>query len=134
MCLVTKQKKATITKRDIFVYKAVRIEMYGERETVHSPYYNHSWGREVLFTTELGISRKLIQTCDFYDSTAYSNYIEYEENENPLTLISHGFHFAFSKKRLVEEPEVRKFLIPKGSSVFKDNSGLGVSNQIMLIK
>ncbi|NMB83300.1 MAG: hypothetical protein GYA14_15940 [Ignavibacteria bacterium] len=134
MCLITEQKEPIITKRGMTVYKVV--ERIGD--DIISPCIHFMWRQGVLEKTR--ISKRIAEprrvnyadviAQDYYDSKLSSrNYLE----------ISTGFHFAFKQDRLACCWGLRfyliimKFRIPKGSEIYKDATGLGVTNQIMML-
>ena len=129
MCLVTEQKKPIITKKDMIVWKVVVMR----NGKANSPFNSCVWRKNVLRKVKFKITDEEMYT----DGTAR---IEYESlyNENKTISIRRGFHFCFTKKRCSSmmrwgnKMEV-KFLIPAGSEIYKDKTGLGVTNQIMML-
>ena len=132
MCLVTRQIKPITTKEDLVVFKYVRIN---EDKSVWSCYYpDEPWKKGELKTTELYSERRLpkgVITFDYETDFVYKDAAFVKQDEF-ITSISKGFHAALTKKRL-KNLHCRKFLIPKGSKVFKDSTGLIVSNKMMLL-
>lgn len=135
MCLITKQKKAKIAKKDITVYK--KVNLYSDKITSEVRKFEYEIEKE--YTTVLtpkSIAGLSIGT-DFtmYDEAvnkAYpiSSLYEYVIPSNVnLNVISEGFH-AFKRKDRCYYNAI--CTIPKGSEYFEDATGLIVSNQIII--
>lgn len=139
MCLVTRQIKPITTKKDLVVFKDVE-EGFDNAGICKSLYFYFEWRKNVLNTTDLCVTR--IRPYDFRppDHNNPNNYFDgiahlfYVKDKRKLTEVSNGFHAVLTKKRLTQPCYSRvKFLIPKGSLIFKDATGLIVSNQMMLL-
>ena len=128
MCLVTFQRKPKILKKDLRVYKAVI--MYDDE--IHSTYYDFTWEKGKLYTEKLLIEKFPFKSVEHYDSIVFDHYNT--TSKYKLTCISDGFHAALNEQRLKNSPyDIMEFLIPKGSEVYYDATGLVVSNQMMLL-
>ncbi len=129
MCLVIrKNSDPIITTEDIVVYKKV-IKL--NKEEVMSPFMFFKYVYDVEYT----IDSKLIpyRSGLYADEKAALHYEEVLEIE--LVYINVGFHFAFTKKRLSSYTgTVVTCIIPKGSRMYKDETGFGVSNRIIIKK
>lgn len=130
MCLVTKQKTPETTKKDLVVYKIVKT--YDNEKTVSSPHYSCRWEPMIIKQIDLSYERnKRWDNCEKFDGDVSSSY-SLEEKEGTFTEVSIGLHAATTKTRLKSKYYmVRRFLIPAGSLVFRDKSGLIVSNKMM---
>ena len=131
MCLVTFQKKAKITKKDLVVYKSIQLLQDG---TFNSIYNGFNWEKGILYKTNLGIYERIAGKTIVYDSIAAEIYNTNCKVENRIANeISEGFHACLTKERVNENFDkypCREFIIPKGSEVFYDKTGLIVSNQM----
>ena len=125
MCLVTKQRKAKIAKKDIVCYKLLA-------DYLSSIYFACSYRKGVLMRTDLQVHKAVkgdMNEC--FDNSCYKLYYPYTGQTN---IISQGFHAALSVKRLKGKGwSIYEFLIPAGSEYFIDKTGLIVSNQIILV-
>lgn len=138
MCLVTLEKRPTYVKKDMIVYKAV--SSYNALREVNSLIQNFTYTESILYKTKMKTKEKIPAEWSAprsYDSKADEDLFEYLTRKNmPLStevrIIAEGFHSAESEERL-DSCCIRKFLIPKGSYIYKDCSGLIVSNQIQLL-
>lgn len=144
MCLFTRQIKSIITKKDMIVVKRLTVEENYSMRTFtyfsHYYYIRFKYIPEVLNTTELGITRgkpKDIASFGNIDSTYYK---EGPLRNRKLTIIERGFHFmieespSYIDSAKYDDQYIFKFLIPKGSQIFLGKTGLGVSNQIIMLK
>ena len=133
MCLITEQKKPLKIRKDLIAYKIVTK---GSDNTFYPSFCGYD------FTYKLGILHNQIITHDndfesFHDRTAKCMYPDYKSHK--YTHVHAGFHGAQTKERLSmhtmwDGEVIVKYIIPKGSLVFKDKTGLIVSNQIKIIK
>lgn len=131
MCLITYQRKPKITKKDIVVLKEVYPTIYPE---IYASMYMHfKWEKGVIKVQELSIDRVKMKCVYFYDNKAKDAYpINYH---SLVTSISEGFHAIEDKNREIGKTKgiMKEFLIPKGSLVFRDKTGLIVSDHMMLL-
>jgi hypothetical protein len=140
MCLVTRQIKPITTKKDLVVFKDVKTsDQYDNVKTSH--YFFFIWEKGVVNKTEFGIEKqypfdspknKGVCVANPYFDRKSRNF--YQKDTRKHTVIKEGFHAVLTKKRMIK-PRYSKvaFLIPKGSLIFKDATGLIVSNQMMLL-
>ena len=135
MCLITEQKKAIRTKEDMIVWKNVREEYNG---AVSSVYRTFEWKEGEVYKTRMDLSQDPI--C--YDFDVRREYgLIYIPNPSLQTTLSalnlkaigRGFHAFMDIDRADDSEPIRQFLIPAGSLVYKDKTGLIVSNQIMML-
>ena len=132
MCLITEQTKPEILKEDLIVYK---ILYYGNL----SYFRKFVWEKGKMERQKM--DPKIINTSDHYngkytfcDDISQAVY----DNGNKYTCISYGFHAFVTKKRAgmlyTYGTEIHKFLIPAGAQVFRDKTGLIVSNKMMFVE
>lgn len=138
MCLITEQKKPIKIRKDLTVYKKVLYDGF----RISSPIQDFMWELNKLYQTELKDSYMV----RYYGEFVYDYYLEgYQEYPGDLytfcknkgyRTIGKGFHsfnsFDTYKKFEGEIDSCVKCTIPKGSLIFKDKTGLIVSNQIIL--
>jgi len=141
MCLITTQKKAVITTRKMTVYKFMEVR----NGIVYSLHYSaHQWELGKLYKT---VIKDDVDWCaaDGIDmSWLDENHYGWRCNkaiQKKLKCIGAGFHAIATKKRLLEsmhdggcyeEASIYKCTIPAGSEIYKDATGLIVSNQIIV--
>lgn len=135
MCLITVQKKPLEAKKDIIVYKEVSKQK--GKNIYESIYNNFIWELNKLYKTDLKKDSRLI----YYDEESMIHYVSIPDNL--LTSISEGFH-SMDKNRAREttsyneaydfDSVVIECKIPKGSLYYKDETGLYVSNQLIVLK
>jgi hypothetical protein len=133
MCLITQQEKPFIARKPLIVYKFVRINQFGFLKGLFYPFsYQLNTTYETLITQGHDI-------YGFFDLIASEKY----NNRTGKKLISYesGFHtiseFRLKKmdKPKLTEPEkivLVECTIPKGSTYYRDKTGLLVSNQIII--
>lgn len=137
MCLLTYQKKAKRLKEDLIVYKIVRA-CDGKYESVFNDF---QWFKGVLEKTKM---KRGVDACCYDDaSTHYQRMVHVNGDlckilKPSVISISKGFHAALNKKRLQNNfsyghEEILPFLVPAGSLVYYDDTGLIVSNQMMML-
>lgn len=136
MCLITKQNKPIILKEDLIVYKLVR--KWNSNKHYYSLNENFPYTFNELYKTTIEEST----TWVFNDliSQKYYNYLIIKER---FFCFGQGFHFYLTRKRagLYQYGDSKgsyrhimvKCLIPKGSKVIYDETGLGVSDQIIIL-
>jgi len=130
MCLVTRQKKALVAKKDIIVYKAVNRKLGSAFYTSGIVYDVGSYHE-----SEIVVEKEF---KSFFDNTVEDSYPD--KFAKDLTHISKGLHSmtgkrfgAFSKKY----PNYYLFIqctIPMGAEYYKDNTGLYVSDKLIVNK
>ena len=152
MCLITKQSKPTILTEDMVVYKSLYIKTtyflnlkfkFLQKQKILSIYYKNIWKLHCLYKTNITETYSSDE-LRFYDICAYDTYINNICTINQLpqliyngTLHSYstGFHTADTAERAKEIGySVFKCIIPAGSEIYKDDSGLIVSNQLILVE
>lgn len=137
MCLLTRQIKPITTKKDLVVYKRLNItNNYLSKKIKYNSYYQegYEYVKGILNTTTFGITKELPNDTISFDNIATDYYKHYNLLINrKLTVISEGFHACLTEERLNNYEISFEFLIPKGSLIFKDATGLIVSNQIIML-
>jgi hypothetical protein len=127
MCLLTQQSKPIIITKDLIVYKDVKKV---EEDIYISSHEGFKWKKGVLEQRCL-----FVCTCDPQTSSSL-DYItnNYYFNKNKVLSISIGLHAYCDKERPSHLfGKLKEFLIPKGSEVYYDATGLIVSNQMMML-
>jgi hypothetical protein len=132
MCLITEQKKPIKIRKDLIVYKRFR---YGKDKESFKP-----WNYMLDFNYTLNILHEQQMTHDniFESWTDATSAIKYPQDQaERYTHVHEGFHSAATLNRvkmLINVGCTAKCIIPKGSLIFKDKTGLIVSNQIKMIE
>jgi hypothetical protein len=156
MCLFTKQKTPTITDADMIVYKCVEVRIYpGDHEDFDADVFSLIQGFPYVFgklySTEIKKSKNDYAYNDVtvknhykLDDIAYKNISDIsDENrlkavrENGIEVYSDGFHFFINNdhRTAVRCYDVGKFVkctIPAGSEIYFDETGLGITNQLII--
>lgn len=138
MCLITKQKKPFIAQEDVICYKGLSFYC----NMLRSPIQNFTWQLGKLYKNDLNVVNKIKKEsigcgCIFKyaDNLSYKYYSKLRVN---LTIITTGFHSCNNIERLINMDyssiKVYECIIPKGSLYFEDETGLLVSNQIIIQK
>ena len=130
MCLVTRQRKPKILKRDLKVYKVLK-------EGGYSKYTNFCWTPKELCKENIHTTGNRGKDMKYCDSKAMDVYWRL----SGCIEIDRGFHACCTKERARKllamfgftEESVCEFLIPKGSEVYYDCTGLVVANQMMML-
>jgi hypothetical protein len=152
MCLIVKKgTRGKILKEDLIVYKKTYIlnGFHCYKYTCRSQYNGYVYSIGVLNEVKIKKSDKYIaydrhavqeniikidnREVSIFDLQASCNIHEY------FDAYGEGFHFAVTPERLEKTPtefnaRIIAFTIPAGSRVIFDNSGLGITNKIILIK
>ena len=136
MCLVTNQKKAKILKEDLTVYKIV-VNRNGK---IYAWMYDdYQYEVNKLYKQSMSVDNIPGSVMDEWVYYAYNIKTKNWKNSKfkkyrNLNHIHEGFHSSLTIERLgnVNETAIYRCVIPKGSEVFKDKTGLIVSNQIIL--
>ena len=130
MCLITKQKRVKILKEDLVVYKMIRS--VGDRcfawmrDFEYTLGFLHKQEMEVNNTPQTAMDEDVLHAYNILNSLEHSIH---------LTHVHIGFHFATSIERVYDYNEVIfECIVPKGSRVYFDKTGLGVTNQIKIVK
>ena len=142
MCLVTKQKRAKITKEEMRVYKF----LHRNAEKYYSPYQDKQWLVGKLEKTKIKRTNDE-EEMGFFDKKAINNYKAISQfscradeilycGVEGLIFYKEGFHFALTAKRLMDasinKEDIYEFIIPKGARYYLDETGLGVTNKIIM--
>jgi len=125
MCLFATTKRPYTAKRDLTCYKAIRID--------GSSYTRRFWfkyKKDELNVTKMAIAKEK----QFADS------LSQKYGSRTETTIGAGFHSAKRPQRFLHalanyaccNAIICRFIIPKGSKYYLDDTGLVVSNQIIL--
>lgn len=133
MCLVTRQTEPKVMENDLIVYKIVaRDLMSGEAIVEYQSYYHYYlWKKGVLKETKMVTGSYQWCDCEKFDSETHD---AYPDKSGKFTEVSEGFHAFKTKKRAgYSGVFLKQFLIPKGSLYYEDESGMIVSNQMMML-
>jgi len=128
MCLITEQTKPEITTKDIVVWKVLKNML--------SITFPAKWTRGKLKRAKLNWKNSICpDSRAFFDNRSYDAYRDTTE----FIIVSTGLHAFCTKNRNpfcmeFNNYKLHKMLIPAGSKIFKDKTGLIVSNQMILIK
>ena len=135
MCLLTYQKEPIILKEDKVVWKVMEEEIAGKILTWFNNFY---YTLNKLCKQPINIG-DTVQAFDDPQCEMYIDRIDLETyilKENVIS-IDKGFH-AFTDKVLARKYATYKFLykciIPAGSEYYEDETGLCVSNQIIIVE
>jgi hypothetical protein len=130
MCLITEQKKPIKIREDMTVYKNFR---FGENKESFKPWnyiFKYSYKLNNLHAEEMTYDNCFQSWTDGITAEKY-----HDAKREEYTHVHKGFHSASTYKRAGDLAQVGciiKCIIPKGSLIFKDKTGLMVSNQIIL--
>ena len=133
MCLVTEQKIAEILTEDLTVYK----RFWTDGKDLFP--WSHEYREYVKY--EVGKIHKqslLVNNKEetFHDERSSLAYEDYWKSMKKLTHVHEGFHAVLTCKRLSKNryDDYVDYVctIPKGAKVFKDKTGLIVSDTIIL--
>ena len=133
MCLITTRKKPFIAKEDMIVYKAFsRRSMSYENMFFTSIHFPKTYEVGRIYNTTM----KIIDSEMTYDSVTVTERQELIDNGKKVYAIGPGFHAAELKSRIFSERQrfICECIIPKGSKYYIDNTGLIVSNSIIVSK
>lgn len=128
MCLVTEQQKPIQIRKDMAVYKVLTKELSSIR-------YYFRWELGKLYKTYMVANNTSKLIADDLALKAYPDFIR----NKSYVHIHEGFH-SFATLKRAEDWGVSscdiivKCTIPKGSLIYKDKTGLVVSNQIRIDK
>ena len=137
MCLITKQQKPIKTRKDLITYKVVQ---YSSHFGILSTVKHFRWNLNELYKTNIEESKN----PKYCGQRVYDAYLEgYDAGsldifceERGYKVLGQGFH-CFSNRTYACEimslwESMAKCVIPAGSLVYKDKTGLIVSNQIIM--
>lgn len=129
MCLITKRTEPIILEEDLEVYKLLTKSLW-------SLFYFPSKGYilDELYITEI---KESDDWCCFDNSDELILEKEFPNwktaTPQELICIGQGFHSALKPERIQDGYySIFKCIIPKGSEIYKEPSGLVVSNQIII--
>jgi len=139
MCLLTYQKEPIILKEDKVVWKVMKEEIAGK---ILAWFNNFYYTLNKLCKQPINIG----DTVQAFDDPQFEMYIDeidlktYILKENVIS-IDKGFH-AFTDKVLARKYApigstnrfLYKCIIPAGSEYYEDETGLCVSNQIIIVE
>jgi len=142
MCLLTKQKIPTILEEDMVVYK--RLSKFGDNpKEFESSCVGFKYTLGEKYVTKLVFDKK----PDSFADEMVRNHYKFSDLDNKtfkqvasrMTNIHEGFHFYVTIKRLTDSyfksfHTMVECVIPKGSEVFFDETGLGVTDTIIIKK
>lgn len=126
MCLITEQLEPIILDEDLIVYKALKRGFLSPYQ-----YFRYNPGQLYEMKNVRIIYRKLGNP---YDNIVI-DWLNKRDESNEIIYISHGYHAALTPERLGEERYeccIYQCIYPKGSIVYKDSTGLCVSNKIII--
>ena len=146
MCLITKQTKSTILTEDMIVYKKIM----SIQEGLYSCLFNFQWELGKLYQTTIEESDEftfhdrlskhtMLRFCGMSENnikTTHHSDLKDFLIENAAKCYGAGFHSATYKSRLklFRRQYVYECTIPAGSEIYNDNTGLIISNQIIINK
>ena len=138
MCLITEQKKPIKIRKDRIVYKTgYGGFVNGKMRVLFTPYNKFKYELNKLYETKftyLPTSSKDAIGHDDMVTVAYGWKSERVLNSS-LIVIAAGFHAATKKQRLkTAYYDLVECVIPKGSLIYEDKTGLIVSNKIIIKK
>jgi hypothetical protein len=133
--IIHASKELKQVNKDLVVYKKIKLVTYDpEKEylAVESTYFPFLYEVGKIYTTHIEEETNVTFQSPFdeieRDAYAYT--------KDRVKYISKGFHSATSSSRLENawlwDCKVLQFIIPKGAWYMINNTGLVVSNQIML--
>ena len=138
MCLITKQQEPTIIAHDMTVFKLVK-KYTSVTNICGSDMQDFDYELEVLNRTYL---KEATEDRIPYDDQVTKHYGLRYDNKTGMTIskevrtIGPGFHSFSSKERIgivdgETSERIARFLMPSGSEIFQDETGVLVSNQII---
>lgn len=156
MCLITMQKEPTVLAEDLVVWKEVDgfdhrgRKLVGRllpgRKVVKSPYHSFYYTSGETYKTKIEQDKN--DTCT-YDQTArdaiesilpekyagpfiYGDSTSHAVKDGYIMSYGQGFHFATTRDRIkpLDGSIVERFVVPAGSEVYFDNTGLGIASAI----
>ena len=134
MCLLTYQKEPIILEEDKIVWK--KMDKFEDK--IFSVYFNFRWELNKLYEIEIKTTNYFVQT---YDTIQYDRYFDTEINNyrKGTIKLTKGFHSFNNKEYAIEDTKSSYYYlfeckIPKGSEYYEDETGLCISNKIIIIK
>ena len=161
MCLITTQKEPIKITEDLTVYKIVRYNTKDIRFSHYYNCFNYNCGElyktEIKESTEVNYFDSLADELNGISKLLADSYIEPSQlslskkrklfKENGFLILGQGYHFITKEGLELRDKSMlsNNFIsccfdticisictIPKGSLVYYDKSGLGISNQIII--
>lgn len=144
MCLITPITNPFVLDKDYYVFKEIYANSEGTHaESIYQSGFTYKKGE--ILKTEFGFT-----TCySIYDEQAHLRNLPNDFSDpdvlramvvdGSIKSIAAGFHFAVNMRRIELRRrsvmpnislEMALFMVPAGSTVYIDNSGLGVANGI----
>jgi len=130
MCLITEQLEPEILEEDLKVFKILSNKDC-------SPFYYYKWIKGEMCETTLEV---LHNVTIYHPKAFYADYIvesEYRRiKHNFPTIVTRGFHSYTSFGRTCSMGRylnVKEFMIPKGATVYRDKTGVIVSDKIKFV-
>jgi hypothetical protein len=150
MCLITRQTTPIILEEDLTVYKLVSVWRTSKSYNIfHSYIQGFSYEKKVLYKTTIKRSeypkwsdKKASKDYGFGNAKNLSQLKHLEElQKEDLVGYDRGFHSYLKRRGLLKRSSyglksdrIVECIIPKGSEVYYDESGLCISNQITVKK
>lgn len=142
MCLITNNKIGKILEEDLKVFKLLKIGY--DANTAHAPFYHFKYEFGKLYETEFTeldpyvndhLWRAFDEASSFWLGRNYPNWeIKGSNNRLELLCISQGFHGALTYERCLNHRyRIYDCIIPKGSTMYTDDTGLFVSNKLIVV-
>jgi hypothetical protein len=127
MCLLTVQTEPKILRKDLTVYKLIEFADGNLRPMYYSG-TDFIYIKNTIHETEIKISADT-SAHDFKAQLFYCRV-------NGVVSYGQGFHFCRNKKRVDKRMEgyLYRCIIPAGSEVYFDKTGLGITNKIIVIE
>jgi len=137
MCLITIQNDPCIAQEDLIVYKSFLKNT--DENIFKTPFQFFTYEINKLYETEI----KLVKKTEFIGIEAFDNdsidksKLDFDVHKY-INVISNGFHSLKEPDRIDDDSiyeldlKIVECIIPKGSIYYTDNSGLIVSNKIII--
>lgn len=134
MCLITNQKEAITLTEDLIVYK----NLLKSEENLWAIYQDFRYDKNKLYETEFSFNNNSPSYFDEPDSVYLDEHYTGWRFGDIMNLnligVECGFHAALTKERLSHINGITyKCLIPAGSEVYYNPTGLIVSNKIIIL-
>ena len=147
MCLATTQPGPLYAIENISVYKVITKRFHRDylnqiiddnKIELVAPYLGFKYEQGVLYET------KILETDEeqMYDYIAIRDFQRIKSQDIPYKIIAEGFHSIYNIHRNLMSPfelfglygpnGLFRCMVPKGAEYYKDNTGLMVSNKIII--
>lgn len=147
MCLITKQAEPKIATNNIEIYK--QVDRCANQEFVKSIYFDFLWELNRQYETAINKADVVFTDIEFFDGLSCHHYFSNEilgggkhkqilaMKEMNLNMFNRGFHSCNSLERCLKpcnsyKHSIVKGFIPKGAEYLEDETGLIVSNKLVL--